>query len=244
MDIMIKRSVCEIFAETGLLTKATVSVTCSRKRSNYNIRLIFVVSMFILSCGVPKKEESKTQKVQQKNELKKETNTTDSLSGNLARKDKISIKKFTFLSGKLQLEIPSELKPMDSEMYSLKYPSDNMMNTKAYSNTDGTVSLLISRRPETSSQHDLPNYKQMLYETYSKNSSIDFIKCEIEKIGGRDFIVTEMITPAIDINIYNLMLIISLEDKLAIITFNCTVDKVGKWKPVASRIMSSIEVKD
>jgi hypothetical protein len=146
--------------------------------------------------------------------------------------------------GKVQLEIPLQLEVMDANMFSLKYPMENAETTKAYGNADGTVSLLISPRQEKATQSDLPKYQQMLYKSFGKSPSIDFKKNEVRKINGRDFIVLEMVTPAVDTQVYNLMFVTSSGGRLLMGTFNCTVDMQKEWQPIAQLILASVKVND
>ncbi|MFY7729462.1 MAG: hypothetical protein ACOVRN_08100 [Flavobacterium sp.] len=53
----------------------------------------------------------------------------------------------------------------------------------------------------------------------------------------------ELVTPALDTDIYNLMFFTDLNGKLLICTFNCTKKDMEEWTPVAKEIMNSLEVK-
>lgn len=190
----------------------------------------------VFSCSSSKKEEPKV-----------EINSREVLPGlSIAASADMNKKSFNFLqllSGKVEIELPKELQVMDKKMFELKYPIENPENTNAYSNEDGTVSLLISPRHDNATRAELPNYQKMLDESFGRNPSVDFRKSERRTINGKDFIVIEMITPAMDTEVYNLMFVTSLEGKLLIGTFNCTVEKLKEWQPIAEQILSSVRVK-
>ncbi len=202
-------------------------------------RTLIAVLILLTSCA-DKKSETTEESTSQKEADK----PAAALSEQKATEPKASFKTFSLLSGKVQIEMPEQLEPMDAEMFRLKYPVENAETTKAYSNEDGTVSLLISPRQEKATQADLPKYQQMLRESFGKNPSVDFKKSEIKKINGRDFIVIEMITPAVDTKVYNQMFVTCANGSLLMGTFNCTINLVNEWQRKAVQIISSVKVKD
>lgn len=206
-----------------------------------NVSTLILVLLFF-SCTEQKKEEEKAEVTEVSEPLMEEAKEPIKLEETAG--PKTTFRKLSLLQGKLQLEIPSQLRVMEAEMFLLKYPMENPESTTAYSNEDGTVSLLISPRQEKATQADLPKYQQMLYESFGKNAMIDFQKSEIKKINGRDFIVLEMITPAVDTRVYNQMFITSLGGRLLMCTFNCTVRKQREWQPIAEQILSLVNVQD
>jgi hypothetical protein len=202
--------------------------------------IIIPILLFSFSCSSPKEEGTKESSTTESSN----NNDEDIESGKLVESIGPAFKTLSLLQGQVQLEIPSPVNPMGEEMFRLKYPAENQQSTIAYSNEDGTVSLLISPRQDKATQADLPKYQQMLYESFGRNPSIDFKKSEIRKINGRDFIVLEMVTPAVDTEVYNLMFVTSLEGRLLMGTFNCTVGKLRDWQPLAEQTVSSVKVKD
>jgi hypothetical protein len=116
--------------------------------------------------------------------------------------NRLTFRSLNFFAGKVEVSIPEQLQPMDRKMFTFKYPEENQATTIAYSDADATVSLLISPRSHKATQADLPEYEQVLTNSFTSNPSIDFIKSEVQEINGRDFIVIEMITPAMDTEVY------------------------------------------
>jgi len=144
---------------------------------------------------------------------------------------------------KIKVLIPRDFKLMDDEMIALKYPSKKGFTFMAYTDEDATVNIAFEHTPNKAMLKDLPAIKQVLEGQFNQ-PGIDFQKSEIRKINDRDFIIIEMVTPAMDTPVYNLMFITSLEDRLLIGTFNCTVDKVQQWKSTAYQILNSVTIKD
>lgn len=204
---------------------------------------MLLLFLLILSCTEQARRGSKTG-IASTGEVPTEKDDLTEHNKTATSRAQRSFRPVSVLSGKVRIEVPEELKPMDAEMFELKYPLESPTNTIAYSNEDATVTLLISPRQEKATQTDLPKYQQMLYESFGRNPSIDFRKNEIRKINGRDFIVLEMITPAADTEVYNLMFVTSSQGRLLMGTFNCTVDLQAEWQPLAERIVSSVRVTD
>jgi hypothetical protein len=199
-------------------------------------RFSTLILFLTFSCTMQKKEELKTENISHSADKDKSSEHSETVETFFNALD--------LLSGQVRLEIPDQLHTMNAEMFQLKYPLENPESTTAYSNEDGTVSLLISPRPEKATQIDLPKYQQMLYESFGKNPNIDFKKSEIRKINGRNFVVIEMVTPAADTEVYNLMFVTSSSGRLLMGTFNCTIDKQKEWQPLAERILASVKVRD
>jgi hypothetical protein len=204
-----------------------------------------VILVLAFSCSFPHKERPK-EEPNSKSALPAEQMEGDSLPAvpPVQTVENNSFKLLQLLSGKVEIHVPLQLRPMSKRMFELKYPYENQNTTIAYSDEDATVSLLISPRQDEATQEELPKYQQMLNYRFGNNSSIDFKKSEIRKINGREFILIEMITPAVDTEVYNLMFITNSGGKLLMGTFNCTMDKLNKWKPLADQIVASVKVKD
>lgn len=72
-------------------------------------------------------------------------------------------------------------------------------------------------------------------------AEVEILKTDKLKINGSEFVTIEFISNAIDTKIYNAMFITTLNGKLLLGTFNCTVNDLNKWKPISKKIISSIK---
>ena len=106
----------------------------------------------------------------------------------------------------------------------------------------GVVNTAFNHTQNECSINELANYKQV-FERQFNQPGIEFLKSELKQIYGIDFIVMEFITPAVDSRIYNLIFATSLENRLMIGTFNCTINHLEEWKPLAGEILNSITLK-
>lgn len=144
---------------------------------------------------------------------------------------------------KVEVLIPRTFKIMDEKMISVKYPLKQHSVFQVYTDEDATVNIAFEHTLNKATLQDLPAIKQVFEQQFNQ-TQIDFRKSEIKQINGRDFIVIEMITPAMDTEVYNLLFVTSLDGKLLMGTFNCTVEKMKEWQPLAKQILSSVKVKD
>ena len=73
-------------------------------------------------------------------------------------------------------------------------------------------------------------------------TSVQFYRTDLAIINGRDVGIVELITPAVDTDIYNLIWFTDIDGRLMMATFNCTVELEEEWKGVANRILESFRV--
>jgi hypothetical protein len=195
-----------------------------------NFKYLGILTCWFLSCSSSKSDDQITLN---------SPDTTALVKLNNEKNDFIVDR---WRSNRFEIAMCKNLDHMSQPLFELKYPFENFSSTHAYSNEDGTVTLLISPREEKADQKDLPNYQQTFTSNFANNPSIDFKRCEIKKIDSRDFIIVEMITPAVDSQIYNLMYVTSVEGKLLVCTFNCTLDKLAEWQPIGEKMLNSITI--
>jgi hypothetical protein len=165
-------------------------------------------------------------------------------TGNKASEQALSGSKLeakSVMNGKLSVLLPSGFTLMGLEMLKAKYPIEGHRPTEVYTNEEGTINIAFNHTQNKCSINELANYKQV-FERQFNQPGIEFLKSELKQINGIDFIVMEFITPAVDSRIYNLMFTTSLENRLMMGTFNCTINHLEEWKPLAGEIINSIKV--
>jgi hypothetical protein len=143
---------------------------------------------------------------------------------------------------RMEVLIPRDFTIMDNEMMEVKYPQKIGTSFIAYTNIEGSVNIAFEHSANKATMRELPMLKNAFEQQFNQ-PGIDFRKSEIRNINGTDFIVIEMITPAVDTHVYNLMFITSSDSRLLIGTFNCTIGEMSKWQTVAERIVASVKIK-
>jgi len=151
--------------------------------------------------------------------------------------------KRTALDGKVSLETPKSFGPMPKKILEFKYPSSRRP-TEVLSNISGSVSLAFNhtRTRMTPDQINIAriSMSKMFHNLYP---SAKWLRDETINRNGQTFMVFELITPAIDTQIHNIMYGTSVDNRFLLVAFNTTVEKSGVWLPIGKKIMKSITLK-
>lgn len=151
-----------------------------------------------------------------------------------------SLQERTILSGKMGISLPTSFQPMNEGLLAIKYPVDGRRPTEVYSNENGSVNVAFNHTQNRVTVEELPQIKTVLEQQFN-NPQVELLGSEVKEINGREYILLEMITPAADARIYNLMFVTSLEERLFIGTFNCTEALRERWELVGREIVNSIK---
>lgn len=155
----------------------------------------------------------------------------------------IKLEKKTLLNGKVEILLPKEFNVMPENMLKLKYPS-TQRPTLVYSDEDGKINVAFNHTISKATQQQIDSYKDYFISTFKKSyPSAEWIGSGVKKINERNVGYLEVITPAIDTQIYNLLFFTDLDERLLLTTFNCTIDEKEKWFDTAHKIMSSLSLK-
>ena len=147
------------------------------------------------------------------------------------------------LQGKVSLSTPKRFSPMAKEVIELKYPSSRRP-TEVLSNPKGSVTLAFNHTNDVMA----PNQVQEAHESISKMfhnlyPSATWIRDETIVKDGHNFIVLELITPALDTKIHNIMYGTSVDNRFLLVAFNSTVVESKKWIPIGKKIMESLSLR-
>lgn len=151
--------------------------------------------------------------------------------------------KRTALNGKVTLITPKSFSPMAKDLLEMKYPHSRRP-TEVLSDSTGGVSLAFNhtKNPLSSSQikRAHASMSKMFHNMYP---SAKWIRDKVINMNGKNFMVFEIITPAMDTQIHNIMYGTSVDNRLLLIAFNTTVEQSKQWLPIGKKIMKSISIK-
>ncbi|QNR25144.1 hypothetical protein [Croceimicrobium hydrocarbonivorans] len=149
----------------------------------------------------------------------------------------------SLLNGKVEIKMPKDFEIMSDELMKLKYPSDRRP-TLVYSNESGEINVALNHTQNQASQELIPAYKDNFVKTF-KNlyPTAKWKDSGLKTINGRKVGYIELVTPAMDTEIYNLIFFTDQGGKLLLCTFNCTKKSIEEWTPTAKQIMNSLKVK-
>ena len=146
------------------------------------------------------------------------------------------------LDYRVSLEVPKSFGPMKQDILELKYPN-NRRPTEVISNNEGTISIslvltdVVVTLKQLKIAHD--EMTKLMKTSYPKS---EWFRNEYIRQSGAQFFVLELITPAIDTDIHNIMYGTSIGDRLVIISFNVTKSLADSWLETGREIMSSISL--
>lgn len=156
---------------------------------------------------------------------------------------KIELETRSLLNDKVELKIPKGFTVMTEEMLKLKYPSERRPKL-VYTNETGGINVALNLTQNRADQGLIDAYAENLVQTF-KNiyPSAEWKGSGVVVVNGRKLGYMELVTPAIDTEIYNLMFFTDFEGQLLLCTFNCTKKSIEEWQPTAKEIMNSLKIK-
>ncbi|TVT57691.1 MAG: hypothetical protein FHK80_08075 [Azoarcus sp. PHD] len=147
------------------------------------------------------------------------------------------------LNGRVSVLAPENFGPMPTKLLELKYPSSRRP-TEVLSDDTGRVTLAFNHTNNALQPHELKEAHVVLSQSFHNlYPSAEWIRDEVIEQNGSVFIVFEMITPAIDTKIHNIMYATSVSGRMLMVAFNTTTDYSKTWLPTGKAIMSSLRVK-
>ncbi|TKI58731.1 hypothetical protein E8L90_26885 [Brevibacillus antibioticus] len=165
---------------------------------------------------------------------------TDSATPAAATNDKLEAKKV--LNDKVEILIPKGFTVMSEEMAKEKYPMENRPSL-IYTDEKGTINIAFNHTETPIQDNLLKDMKDPMKQAFSNMyQDATWYRDEVIQINGKNVGVFELLTPAADTKIYNLIFFTELDGKMLMTTFNCTEDKMEEWKPLAQEILMSYKV--
>ena len=195
-------------------------------------KIIFLCLVFIIICPI-----LFTGCVN--NTSKDANNIQDIKTEFYANNEKIELEEINILSNKIHILMPKSFSIMSEEMSIIKYPSENRP-TLIYTNESGSINITLNHTKNLATKDQIPEYVDYFKEIYENQyPSIKWYNSTVEEINGKSIGVLELLSPAIDTSIYNLICLTDLDGRLLLLAFNCTQEELDDWKPIAKTIMQS-----
>lgn len=139
--------------------------------------------------------------------------------------------------GQFSIKMPKNFEIMNDETIAIKYPNGNAP-TIVYTNETGSINVALNMNDVIMKNSDIEKYIKTMEETYEQyvdSVNVKFFERDNHKIGEIEFV-----SPATDTNIYNRLIAFSVDNKLRIVSFNCTEKYIDEWKEVSEFIIESI----
>ena len=156
------------------------------------------------------------------------------------------------ITKELSVMLPQDFTPMPDDGIARRYPATTKP-LAVYTSPNGLVDFSVTQKVSQFRAQDLKMmkefYKAALLERHSK---IDFIRDEVTKINGKDFIVFEYVSSVADerqssnlapVQKYSIVQYAISDKQMMIFTFHAPFQLKNEWQQPAREIMSSINIK-
>lgn len=136
------------------------------------------------------------------------------------------------------IKVPQNFSLMNEEIKKIKYPNGNAPKF-IYANSDASINLNLENNEAETKEEQIVAYTKQMEKALTllgEVKSVEYFKRDNHQIGELKFI-----TKAIDTEIFNHMILFSIEGNLKIVSFNCTINYYEEYEPVSNLIINSIK---
>lgn len=136
-----------------------------------------------------------------------------------------------------KIKIPTDFEIMSDEMINIKYPNGNPPSL-VYTNNETTINVALVINDSFMENIQVEEYiktMKSIYKKYAKDIKTNIWERSNHKIGEMEFIALGS-----DTEIYNHLIIFSVNDKIRIVNFNCTKDQMSEWQEIGNFIIDSV----
>ncbi|WP_235318447.1 MULTISPECIES: hypothetical protein [Lysinibacillus] len=155
--------------------------------------------------------------------------------------EEVQVIEQSLLDGKMKIRMPKLFSIMSAELASLKYPSERRPNL-IFTDTSSSINLAFNLTPHRLNEEGVAGFQENMMDILEQaQPSADWLDTEVLTIDAKTVAFLEVITPAIDGEIFNLMFFASVEGRALIGTFNCMEDDLDTWRPIARAMMESLQ---
>lgn len=207
------------------------------KKGNKTVKVVLgaIFAIIIIACIIIQVVIANEDKKLEKESKKYETLTAQTKSGVQIETEYTHIDENEFY-----VKIPKTFKQLDYETINKKY-SGNVPNV-VFSNEETTINIAISITENEMKNEQINDYIQYMEKILKNNSEI--VATNYYKEGNHNIGQIRLISKATDTNIYNNMICFSYNDKLVIVTFNCTEELREEWENIGDFVIDSLFFKN
>lgn len=145
------------------------------------------------------------------------------------------------MEGKITFRMPRLFSIMAPELAALKYPSERRPNI-IYADESTTINLAFNAIQYALSDEEVEDFRDEMAEALEQaQPSAQWMEKEMAVINDKAIGFIEVITPALDGSIYNLMFFSALDNQALIGTFNCMEEDMETWRPIARSMMETLQ---
>lgn len=136
-------------------------------------------------------------------------------------------------------EAPEGFEPLSEEVIAYKWPSNRAPNY-AIGNESASTTIAYDYKTDVTGAKLTDLKEQFTYSFDRMILGIEWIENDIITLDGKEWIMFEMTSNAIDTDIHNLLLVTILDDKLLMFNFNSVKSEFSKYEEAFRESIESI----
>lgn len=156
----------------------------------------------------------------------------------------IPVEEKRLLDDRVRIRLPRTFTLMSPQVAAIKYPSERRPQV-IYTNQTASINVAFTYTDSklVDSADQLQAFMDVMKQVLRKTQPLARWQEEgIREIAGKNVGFFEFITPAFDVDIYNLISFVSLQGRALLCTFNCTEQELADWKLAAWGMMDSLVI--
>lgn len=193
----------------------------------FAICVIVIVVCIIIQVVINKE----TKKLEKESE-KFDTLVTTTNSGQEVETEYIRVE-----NNKFFIKVPTSFKTLNSEAINERYSGD--VPGVVFSNDEGTINIAINMTENDMKNNEIKDYKTHM-EGLLKESDGEIVSASYYEVDNHNVGQIKLISDSGDTKIYNNTIFFAYNDKLIIVTFNCTKELQEEWQGVGDFITDSL----
>lgn len=211
--------------------------------------LVLVTVVFLMGCTNSNSEKETTPPQVKTEQQDEQGSNTSEDEKNLSAEEEIpnenpDLEQISILSGKVDILMPKSFVIMPEDMAKLKYPLETRPSL-IYTNEDGTVNMAFTHSSSKIKENQISAFQDSLMNSMKEGQpDAKWLDSGIEEINGKSVGYFQLITPAIDTEVYNSFWFTELDGRILMCNFNSTVELMNEWEPVGQEIRNSLRIND
>lgn len=154
----------------------------------------------------------------------------------------IEFEKRSLFNGRIKMVLPKSFELMDSETASIKYPFEKRPNP-IFTDDTITKNILFNYIDSELNEDEMAEFTDSMKVALEKmQPGAIWFEDGVEKIDGKKIGYFQLVTQALDANVFNFMFFAELDGKVLMCTINCLEEDMENWKLIAGEMMRSFEV--
>jgi hypothetical protein len=147
------------------------------------------------------------------------------------------------IKDKIKIKLPTEYEQMEDMYIQIKYPAYKNKDKIILTNDRTTINFMFDFNERYIEPSHLEEVREQMFGVLKKlHPSLVLIEKDTINLPLFDVTYFEIVTPAMDKDIYNFMYFFIVDSNLVIGSFNCYDDDKKEWQPIIRQVIESLEI--